>query len=63
MKRLWQLEGQLVPQKRVKRRQIGTGESGLVRRRATRKIELWGMNFVQDRTVDRRPFRMLVVID
>lgn len=37
MKRLWRAEGLLVPQKRVKRRRIGTGEHGIARRRATRK--------------------------
>jgi len=36
MKRLWKQKGLLVPQKRVKRRRIGTGENGIVRRRATR---------------------------
>jgi transposase InsO family protein len=30
MKRLWRQEGLLVPQKRVKRRRIGTGENGIV---------------------------------
>ena len=63
MKRLWRQEGLLVPQKRVKRRRIGTGENGILRRRATRKNEVWGMDFVQDRTADGRPFRMLVVLD
>jgi len=63
MKRLWRQEGLLVPEKRVKRRRIGTGENGIVRRKATRKNEVWGMDFVQDRTVDDRPFRMLVVLD
>jgi len=63
MKLLWRQEGLLVPQKRMKRRRIGTGENGIVRRRATRKNEVWGMDFVQDRTVDGRPFRMLVVLD
>jgi transposase InsO family protein len=63
MKRLWRQEGLLVPQRRVKRRRIGTGENGIVRRRATRRNEVWGMDFVQDRTVDGRPFRMLVVLD
>jgi len=63
MKRLWRQEGLLVPQKRVKRRRIGTGENGIVRRRATRKNKVWGMDFVQDRTADGRPFRVLVVLD
>ena len=63
MKRLWRQEGLLDPEKRVKRRRIGTGENGIVCRRATRKNEVWGMDFVQDRTADGRPFRMLVVLD
>jgi len=50
MKRLWRQDGLLVPQKRVKRRRIGTGENGIVRLRATRRNELWGMDFVQDWT-------------
>jgi transposase InsO family protein len=63
MKRLWRHESLLVPQKRVKRRRIGTGENGIRRRRASMKNEVWGMDFVQDRTADGRPFRMLVVLD
>lgn len=63
MKRLWRTEGLLVPQKRVKRRRIGTGETGIVRRRATMKNEVWGMDFIQDRTADGRPFRLLVALD
>jgi len=47
MKRLWRQEGLLVPKKRVKRRRIGTGENGIMRRRATRKNEGWGMDLVQ----------------
>ena len=63
MKRLWRTEGLLVPQKRRKRRRIGTGENGIVRRRATRKDEVWGMDFVSDHTADGRPLRMVVVLD
>ncbi len=63
MKRLWRQEGLLVPQKRAKRRRIGTGENGIKRRRASMRNEVWGMDFVQDRTADGRPFRMLVVLD
>jgi len=63
VKRLWRQEGLLVPGKRMKRRRIGTGENGIVRRRATRRNEVWGMDFVQDWTADGRPLRMLVVLD
>jgi len=67
MKRLWRMERLLVPpnngKQRRKRRRIGTGENGIVRRRATRRNQVWGMDFVQDRTADGRPFRMLVVLN
>ena len=63
MKRLWRVEGLLVPQNRRKRRRIGSGENGIVRRRATRKDEVWALDFVSDRTADGRPFRGLVVLD
>jgi transposase InsO family protein len=63
MKRLWRSEGLLVPQKRRKRRRIGCGENGIVRRRATARDEVWGVDFVSDRTSDGRPFRGLVVLD
>ncbi len=63
MKLLWRREGLLVPQKRVKRRRIGTGENGIKRRRASMRNEVGGIDFEQDRTADGRPFRMLVVLD
>jgi len=63
MKRLWRSEGLLVPQRRRKRRQIGNGTNGILRRRARRRKQVWGMDFIQDRTADGRPLRMLVVLD
>jgi putative transposase len=63
MKRLWRAEGLLVPQPRRKRWRIGTGENGIMRRGATARNEVWGMDFVQDRIADARPFRMLSVLD
>jgi putative transposase len=52
-----------MPQKRRKRRRISTGENGIVRRRATRKDEVWGMDSVSDHTADGRPLWILVVLD
>jgi hypothetical protein len=52
MKCLWHTGGLLVPQMRRKRRRIGTGENGIARRRAAGKDEVWGMDFVNDRTAD-----------
>ena len=63
MKRLWRLEGLLVPQKRRKRRRLGTSEAGIVRRKAIMKNEVWGMDFIHDHTSDGRTLKMLVVVD
>jgi len=53
----------LVVRMRRKRRRIGNGTNGIVRRRARRRNQVWGMDFIQDRTADGRPLRMLVVLD
>jgi len=52
MKRLWRSEGLLVPQRRRKRRRIGNGKNGIVRRRARRRNQVWDMDFIHDRTAD-----------
>lgn len=49
--------------KHVKHRRIGARENGIVRRCATRRNEVRGMDFVQDWTADGCPLRMLVVLD
>jgi putative transposase len=63
MKRLWRREGLMARQRRVKRRRIRTSENGIKRRQASMKHEVWGIDFVQNRSADGRPFRMLVVLD
>lgn len=63
MKRLWRVEGLLVPQKRRKRRRIGNGMNGIVRRRSTMNNGVWVLDFVHDVTADGRSLRMLVVLD
>ena len=63
MKRLWRTEGLLVPQRRRKRRRIGSADGGIVRRRACHRNEVWGMDFIHDTTVDGRSLKMLVVLD
>jgi hypothetical protein len=59
MKRLWRKESLLMPQKRGKRRRIGTGENGIKRRRALLKDEVWGMDFVQDELLSSETFDTL----
>jgi len=52
----------MVPQHRRERRRIGTSEHGIVRWRAKAKSEVWGLDFVSDRTADGLSLRMLVVL-
>ncbi|WP_353268434.1 hypothetical protein [Gemmatimonas sp.] len=55
MKRLWRQEGLLVPGKRVKRRRIAAGENSIVRRRATRKNEVWAWTSCRTRRPTAAP--------
>lgn len=57
VKPLCRVEGLQVSQNCRKRRRAGTGESGNAPRRAARKYEVWGLDFVSDRAADGRPFR------
>lgn len=63
MKRIWRAEGLLVPQRRRKRRRIGTSDCGIMRHKATMKNEVWGLDFIHDTTVSGRSLKMLVVLD
>jgi putative transposase len=44
-------------------RRIGSADSGSVRKQSTRKNEVWGLDFIFDRTADGRPIKTLVVLD
>jgi hypothetical protein len=52
-----------VPQRRRKRRRIGTSDGGIVRHKATIKKEVWGLDFIHGTTVGGRSLQMLVVLD
>lgn len=61
--RLWRQEGLRVPQKTRKRRRLGSGDGGIVRRKAERKDHVWSVDFIFDRTTNGRSLKMLVVVD
>ena len=63
LRHVWREEGLKVPQIRRKKRRIGFAESGILREQSTRKNEVWGLDFIFDRTADGRPIKMLVVLD
>lgn len=61
--RLWRREGLKVPQKKVKRRRLGSSMGGIVRRKAEHPNHVWSVDFIFDRTTNGRPLKILVVID
>jgi putative transposase len=63
MLRLWRREGLKVPQKRRKRRRLGTSANGLVHRRAETKDHVWTWDFVFDRTTAGSPLKWLSIVD
>jgi putative transposase len=63
MLRLWRQEGLKVPQKKRKRRRLGTSDNGLVHRRAETKDHVWTWDFVFDRTTAGSPLKWLSIVD
>ena len=61
--RLWRQEGLKVPQRRRKRRRLGSGVNGSSRRRAEGINHVWSYDFIHDRTLDGRPLKLLTVLD
>jgi len=63
VERLWRREGLKVPSRQPKRRRLWLNDGSCVRLRPERKNHVWSYDFVQDRTHDGRPLRMLTMID
>jgi putative transposase len=61
--RIWRREGLKVPMKQPKRGRLWLADGSCVRLRSMHRNHVWSYDFVQDRTPDGKPFRMLVVID
>lgn len=60
---IWQEEGLQVPQKQPKRRRLWLADGSCIRLRPEYPNHVWSYDFVQDRTHDGRPFRILNIID
>jgi putative transposase len=63
VQRIWREEGLKVPSKQPKRGRLWLNDGSCVRLRPGHPNDVWAYDFVQDRTHDDRPFRMLTVID
>ncbi len=63
VERIWRREGLRVPKKQPKRGRLWLNDGSCVRRRPERRDHVWAYDFVQTRTKDGKPLRMLVVVD
>ena len=61
--RLWRREGLKVPQKRRKKRRLGTSDNACHRRRAEHKDHVWCWDFIFDRTASGSPLKWLSIED
>ena len=63
VERIWRREGLKVPMKQPKRGRLWLNDGSCIRLRPRWRNHVWAYDFVQARTHDGRPFRMLTVID
>jgi transposase InsO family protein len=63
VQRIWRREGLKVPKKQPKRGRLWLNDGSCIRLRPCWPGHVWAYDFVQDRTSDGRPFRMLTIID
>ncbi len=63
IERIWRREGLKVPPKQPKRGRLWLNDGSCIRLRPCWRNHVWAYDFVQGRTHDGRPFRMLTVID
>jgi transposase InsO family protein len=61
--RLWKKEGLKVPQKRHKKRRLGTRGNGVLRHRATHRNHVWAWDFLFDATANGRSLKWLSIVD
>ena len=61
--RLWRREGLKVPKRQPKRRRLWLNDGSCIRLRPAHRDHVWSYDFVQDRTSEGRPIRMLTIID
>ena len=63
VERIWRQEGLKVPPKQLKRSRLWLNDGSIVRLRPAFPKHVWSYDFMQDRTHNSVPFRILNVID
>jgi transposase InsO family protein len=61
--RLWKKEGFKVPRKTRKKRRLGCGDNGIMRRRAQGVNDVWCWDFIHDRDERGRALKWLLIED
>jgi putative transposase len=61
--RVWRQQGLKVPKKQRKKRRLGSGVNGCVRRPAQHKDHVWAWDFWRDRTSDGRALKWFTLVD
>jgi transposase InsO family protein len=60
--RLWKKNGLRESQKQTKKRRLGSGDDGCVRRRAKHRDYVWAWDFIFDRTLSGRTIKGLSMV-
>ena len=63
VERIWRKEGLKVPKKQPKRARLWLNDGSCIRLRPEYKDHVWSYDFMIDRTVDGRAFKILNIID
>jgi transposase InsO family protein len=63
VERIWRQEGLKVPKKQPKRGRLWLNDGSCLRLRPLWKDHVWSYDFVQIRTTDGKPVRILVILD
>jgi len=63
VERIWRREGLKVPSKQPRRGRLWLADGSCIRLRPQHRNHVWSYDFVEDRTHDRRKYRMLNLID
>ena len=63
VERIWRQEGLKVPKKQPKRKRLWLNDSSCIRLRPQYRDHVWSYDFMIDRTVEGRVFRILNIID
>ncbi len=63
VERIWREEGLKVPKKQPKRGRLWLNDGSCIRLRPERRDHVWSYDFVQCRTHDGRPVRLLTLMD